>query len=1455
MPQISKVRIVNFRYNDGNRLIADELFDFAGKENDTAKNVLLNLANGGGKSVLVQLMMQPVIPKAKVAGRKIESFFGKATDHCFVVLEWIKDDSPEKLMTGIAMSATESAVAEDDASRGMSIKYYTFYSNYRDYQGLYNILNLPLSKGEKGRFVPAAFDDVRNLAKKSGERLQYYVSDDNPQWQRKLLEYNINPGEWRLTEELNSEEGGLSKYFGDFKTSDAVVDKLFIKRIEDSTCQTGREEDSTLSTMMVNFAKNYSKQRDIVRERDALREFSVELTNRHAEAEALWNHNDRVGQALKSLFSYADAMDREIQACRKEEVRLTGARDESELAVRRIEYEKASYDYFEASDAFSRALEALETVRQEEGATAGRLEEVKEMILLLECADYHHKLIDVESGIAALRAAITEREQDESEGQQLAILKYSAHVAIEKALAETEKNVRQTADELSSAQTEAQTAAREKQKAEQTAQNSKTAYDTESGKLESAYAETDKALDKIGFAIGRRLDGRYGEDEITALKAERDKEAEICRSKIEQISYRIRELQAEKDAIPQQIADLGIEKQRLKAEADRSFAAIQEYDQIEETVLSVCSQYNLDPEGRFDGQILAFLKNETQKAQAKVSSLVYKITIAEESVTAAERASIHVPGAVITYLNQTCVRYKTCEQYLLEQVESGTMTADRCAEILKKYPAVAFGVMIEDSEKQRFFDYGREEWLPAMVPLFSPVQMANVLKINEDRQVAIAFYSEEYFADRKHYLEKKEEQLASLRDEQSRYSEKQNELTTQTEGVRKFVYPATWKASELRKCDDLNGKIAQYESQITATKTRTAELEEMIRISMEEHQQLTQQESAYDRFCLDFTDFQERVITENKLSESVCSLRDRYEEADRVMNAARQSDEKAKQALADITDKKHSLDELYGTLEKSRAEVADCAETQCVDGEWDQLLKQYRELQDNQSRDLASLRDRCSEKENRAAGYRSELKRRNCPAEKYVGLTYSYADYQAKQDYKKVLEGQLKEIGDRKYRVTEEKGKAEGIRITAEKKLKEYAEEPLEKGQIGSDFDSRIRSEKKKRKEYDTSLQKQYGKRQQFEKVAGRVSDVLSNEKRSDNVALILLEEDYEGQYKRLRAIWDQKKKELAEAHGNAGQTFEAMRSRFRNAFAGADRAVNGLCQLLTDGSVCGDRYFSLMEQIEANQKTVELHLSKIETDLAEFDRRREDLVHQCVLQGQRIYDGLRQIMSSSRVKVYQEKATQQMLKLDIPEEVDPIIAHSAIESEIRQGTEELSAKIRANGDLTDAELRKEAQKIIGSRTLFRKYIGRDSVSLRAYKIDRNPENAGYRRWEDTQVKNSGAEKFVVYFAIILSLMNYSRSGNGGINDRALMSTLVLDNPFGPISSAHVLEPMFAIANHFRVQMICLSDISKQDILNCFDLVIKALVKRRAFSNVELLTHEGNEELEHGFYRAEQISL
>ena len=128
MPQLNKVRIVNFTYNNGKRIIPDTCFSFQ-DNGGKPLNTLISLANGGGKSVLVQLLLQPILPKTRLAKRKIESFFEKSSDHCFVLIEWRLDNSTQRLLTGIALSAGENLAPEGeegDSRRGMTVKYYTF---------------------------------------------------------------------------------------------------------------------------------------------------------------------------------------------------------------------------------------------------------------------------------------------------------------------------------------------------------------------------------------------------------------------------------------------------------------------------------------------------------------------------------------------------------------------------------------------------------------------------------------------------------------------------------------------------------------------------------------------------------------------------------------------------------------------------------------------------------------------------------------------------------------------------------------------------------------------------------------------------------------------------------------------------------------------------------------------------------------------------------------------------------------------------------------------------------------------------------------------------------------------------------------------------------------------------------------------------------------------------------
>ena len=348
------------------------------------------------------------------------------------------------------------------------------------------------------------------------------------------------------------------------------------------------------------------------------------------------------------------------------------------------------------------------------------------------------------------------------------------------------------------------------------------------------------------------------------------------------------------------------------------------------------------------------------------------------------------------------------------------------------------------------------------------------------------------------------------------------------------------------------------------------------------------------------------------------------------------------------------------------------------------------------------------------------------------------------------------------------------------------------------------------------------------------------------------MEQDYNAQLKRLKREATESEKTVKASERDVALYLEDMAETCGDQSTDLRLAVTNMRSLISDTNVRGDRYYTLLEHIDANMHSIKLRISQIETDLAEFDRTKQDLVRQCVLQGKQMYEGLRQLSASSKVKVQEKR--HEMIRFVIPPQINEDMARASVTAEIEKGTAEITEKM-ASGDCDDAAIKRIAKRTVGSDRLLRRYIGMEEIILRAYKIDSNPENSGYRTWEQTQVNSSGAEKFVVYFAVILALMAYARDNMDEIGSKGSTSVLVLDNPFGPISSKHMLEPMFAISRNYHVQMICLSDLSKSDIVSCFDLVIRAVVRKLSLSTREQLTHEGDEAIEHGFYRSEQMNL
>lgn len=1453
MPQISKIRIVNFNYNDGKRLIADELYDFASKEKDDALNVLINLANGGGKSVLVQLMMQPIIPKAKVAGRKIESFFNKASDHCFVLIEWIKDNSTEKLLTGIAMSASESSTTEDDSSRGMAVKYYTFYSNYTSYSSPYDIANMPLSKKENGRFVAAEFDAVRTLARKSNGVLNYYVADDNPKWQKKLAEYGLIQSEWRMMEKLNSEEGGLSKFFGDFKTSDHLVDRLLIPTIESKLNQTHSKEDNSLATMLLSYANQYASKQEVIRKKEIYEAFSKELTALLPQAEGLWNANDALEKCIRELFGFSDVLSAKLDECKSLQEKYASDIEELDRKSARIEHERASLMFYQAKELFDSTLKKYNESTSEEQRVSLQLENTTHKKLVLECVEYYQKLLRIDGELTAIYSEISRRESGGENGQELAKLKYSVYVQISDLLAKCMSEAellekRQDSFALQKAELKKQLQAVKKN-----FEKAKDEYTRADERLRSAESETDRVVSKYGIEISRRLDGVYAIDEVKDVQSAKSNEKNKLAGAIDQAEKELASIDAEIASIPQKEVDLLLSRSKAEQNCKSLKEVLDDYYEKEAQIKEICSEYNLNFAMRFTNNMQEFLISEQRLNQAKQAEILRKITIAEEEIKSAKRGSLHIPSAVIEYLNSTGARYSTCEKYLTEQVAEGKLSNEECLEILRNYPAAAFGILMDRSEKERFFDYGREKWLPAMIPLYTYEQMAQILSNAKKFDGAIAFYSEDYFRNIDQFIEDLESNHQALIKERDDLIDAIDaKIKLQLDVARSFTYDEHYEKDQKDSIECLEKSISEIDTKIQSLVARETELTTSKEETKRSIQELSDSMQIVNRVLEGIETILQRISEERSLAEALHNKKLDLEDAE-------QSYKDVQTQLNDITTSLDAIDEKLNELKKQISElsrvkdqVGECVEAELVDGDWRELYSKYQSLQSALNQELSTLKSQLEDKTSRKIDYESEIARRELSLEEYKEVAFSEEQLQSVRKEEKLLTSKREEAIQRTKQTGEQKGEAEGMLWSAKQSLTKFGK-ALDKSEVGSDFDVRLSRLSEKRKTLYTQKDKCGKLENRINTILVRLADGLKKRNRPETIIKVQLEDSFGEQFESMTKEYESAKEELSNIQDQVFEALNAMKSHFAGSTCGVYDAIVGMLALLSN-EMRGDRYYTLIEHINGNIQNTDRAIAQIMTDLKEFENNHKDLIRQCVLQGSRIYEGLLQMASSSRVTVYASKDKKQMIRFDIPAEVDPVVAYAAITEEINKGTKELVARM-SDEAITEVDVKKMAEKIVGSRNLLRKYIGKEAIRVDAYKIDQNPQNAGYRSWEQTQINNSGAEKFVVYFAVILSLMNYTRGDFGSIRDKDLRSALILDNPFGATSSKHILVPMFAIAKHFRVQMICLSDINKSDVINCFDIVIKAIVKKRPMSNNELLTHEGNESIEHGFYRSEQLSL
>ena len=213
MSKINAIRLINLNYNNNAIKISDETFHLNGE------STLLSLRNGGGKSVLVQMIMAPFVHKRyrDAKDRPFESYFTTAKP-TFILVEWKLDQGAGYVLTGMMVRRNQNT----DGEQNDNLEMVNIVSEYQN-ACLTDIHHLPVVEKEKKEMKLKNFTACRQMFedfKKDSSLKFFYYNMENAAQQRqyfdKLMEYQINYKEWEtIIKKVNLEESGLSNLFSD----------------------------------------------------------------------------------------------------------------------------------------------------------------------------------------------------------------------------------------------------------------------------------------------------------------------------------------------------------------------------------------------------------------------------------------------------------------------------------------------------------------------------------------------------------------------------------------------------------------------------------------------------------------------------------------------------------------------------------------------------------------------------------------------------------------------------------------------------------------------------------------------------------------------------------------------------------------------------------------------------------------------------------------------------------------------------------------------------------------------------------------------------------------------------------------------------------------------------------------------------------------------------------------
>ncbi len=1465
MSKINAVRFINLNYNNNAMKINDECMQFSGK------STLLSLRNGGGKTVLVQMMTAPFVHrgKQKTKDRPFESYFTTAKPS-FILVEWLLDGGAGYVLTGLMVRKNQEISEEKtDALEMMAI-----ISEYKE-PCMQDIHHLPVVEQNEKTMKLKSYNSCRKLFEdyKKDKKLSFFCYDmsspaQSRQYFYKLMEYQINYKEWEtIIRKVNVKESGLSELFSDCRTEKELVEKWFLEAVESKL---NKEENKVknFQEILEKYAGKYKNIKEQLKRRDAIQKFKEAAEEIQINAEDfLVKEGEKIEQE-KVIAAFIARLNVLYEEAEIERERQEEGRKKLQEELEFLKYEQLSCEFHEKNREKRNHASNREMIDLEKESLLRKQEKIQKKVHVFLCAKQQEMVNEdkQEWEIRKEKAAISRTKEENLEpernrigGQLSGYYEYrlsdnkEKQEAIKKQKLQIRKDISQQKDILNEYREKTKKITESKGSFRSLVRG----YDNIEIKYNSNYKEN-LSRNILGVYEAGMLDIKqemYDKEQKKSIQ-ENKEQKEKSENTTEEIHRTERAIEEKREKYFQKDSDIKQAEKEKKG-----------YEQELEERKDILKYLELPEEKLFAREEIL------HKAKIKMQELSSRRRTLEKKEDALQKEyKLLVSGRVMELPDNLKEEFEKLDVpvvYGMEWLKKNGFTEKKNKEIVSQNPFLPYALILTHQELKKLAERNGETYTSFPVPI---IERENLESIKLDRTQSfvkmqdIHFYilfNENLLDEEKMeiMIEQKQKDIADIRETMQICKNEYEDYFHRFDVIkRQAVTKENWDKiqKKLQKLEKEKEDIFQNIQQARDTKQSLKknfeilqktlrELEKKIESQAARQRAFKELRTAYAEYEENNKKLQEYEREEERLEnrqhlteEKISQLEENYRELSGQENSLFREEESIQNSCQKFAAYKEinrnvKAGKLLGVDSTLRTDNNSGVKIIPSEAEVLKLEARYEAVTADISQELKELEleeEKALTRYHKSFGELRELcQKYNLKNSEWQNIIYDKREqlYQEAEleDYDKKIERKANLLNEEDKKIGILNSQLEGI-------LKQIVSEcgkgnPLEEEKISqkdlesaknqtkyqlSELERKIAFSEKAIQKYRENLTalSEYNNFSADEEIHFEQDFKKMSEKELRDFKGMLIRD-----YNDIIRCVQKCRETLAQTLNKIARQEAFQDASYKTPLENMLKVCDNAAKVLRQLNITLESYDSLMKQLEVD-------ISLVETEKKNVTELLEDYV-------QNIHKNLEKIGRNSTIKI-REKSIK-MLKVILPVWEDNEKLYSLRLSDLVDEITEEGIRLFENNE--------NAQEYIGrkvtSKNLYDTVVGTGNVQIQLYKIEEQREQQ--ISWNQV-AKNSGGEGFLSAFVILSSLLDYMRKDDSDIfMDKNEGKVLLMDNPFAQTNAEHLLKPLMNLADKTNTQLICLTGLGGESIYNRFDnIYVLNLIEAHLRNGIQYLRPE-----------------